>query len=393
MATLMQIIAVSLMNLRNIPARLGPSLVIVVGIGGVVMVLVALLSMAQGFQSTLAGTGKDDRVLILRSGSNSEINGSISFEQANIIENKPGIVITETGHLVAAETYVSVNLNKRSNNSSAYVPFRGVSENSVTVRPELKIVSGRTIASGKYEVMVGVGAANQFQGLNLGQTVSLRGAEWEVVGLFSTEGSISESEIWGDVVLVNELFNRGNSYSSMLARLQTGADVEQFNSVIDDDRRLVHDAHRESDFYAAQASNTRSIIEGVGISVSSIMAIGAIFAVLNTMYSSVSGRSVEIATLRALGFGGLPVVVSVMLESLLLALIGGLLGGLFTFLLFNGFTASTFGASTQVSFNFQVTPELVISGIVLSSILGLTGGLLPALSAAKVPITVALRGN
>lgn len=393
MAVLKQIVAISLMNLRNIPQRLGPSLVIVVGIGGVVMVLVALLSMAQGFRSTLEGTGSDARALILRSGSTSEINGAISYEQANIIENLPAIAKGKSGPLVARETYVSVNIKKRGNNSGAYVPFRGVSENSFTVRPEFKLLSGRNIERGEFEVIVGINAANQFLGLDVGRQVSLRGTNWDVVGTFSAEGSINESEIWGDVLIVNSQFNRGNSYSSMLAQMAANSVPKQLQAEMDNDRRLVHAAHRETDFYAAQANNTTAIIEGVGIAVSSIMAIGAIFAILNTMYSSVSGRVVEIATLRALGFGNTPVVFSVMLESLILALAGGILGGVLTFLIFNGFTASTFGASTQVSFDFQVTSELVVSGITLACVLGLIGGLLPAISAARVPITVALRAS
>ena len=392
MRMLSQISAISLMNLRNIPARLGPSSVVVIGIGGVVTVLVALLAMAQGFQATMLGAGYDDRVIILRAGSNSEINGSITYEQAGIISNKPGIQKNSSGPLVAGESYVSVNINKRANESPANVPLRGVTENSFEVRPETRIVAGRNIEFGKFEVIVGAGAVDQFQGLEIGSSLSLRNTDWEVVGIFDTGGSIYDSEIWTDAVILNSVFGRGSTYSSMAVRLTSSQDFQQLQSALESDPRLTTKIQRESEFYGAQAEATNQLITGVGISVSSIMAIGAIFAVLNTMYSAVSVRSIEIATLRALGFGRVPIVCSVMIESMLLALIGGVLAGLLTYFFFNGFTASTIGTNTQVAFEFMVTPELITTGILLASVLGLVGGLFPSIAAAKLPITVALRG-
>lgn len=393
MGLLSQIIAISLMNLRNIPVRLGPSMVIVVGIGGVVAVLVALLAMAQGFQATMQGAGYDDRVIILRAGANSEINGSITFDQANIISNKPGILKNGTDPVIAGESYVSVNMVKHANNSTANVSFRGISKNSFQVRPEAAIVAGRNIEFGKFEIIAGAGAASQFRGLEIGNTLNLRNADWEVVGIFDTGGSIYDSEIWTDALMLNSVFGRGSTYSSMAARLSSSEDFEQLKTALESDPRLVTKIQRESEFYAAQSETTNQLITGVGVTVISIMAIGAVFAVLNTMYSAVSVRTVEIATLRALGFGRVPIVFSVIVESILLAFVGGSAAGLLTYFFFNGFTASTIGSNTQVSFQFMVTPELIAIGIALATVLGIVGGLFPSVRAAKLQLTEALRGD
>lgn len=393
MGLLSQITAISLMNLRNIPARLGPSMVIVVGIGGVVTVLVALLAMAQGFQATMQGTGYDDRVIILRAGSNSEINGSITFDQANIISNKPGILKNGSDPLIAGESYVSVNVVKRANDSTANASFRGISEYSFQVRPEVTIVAGRNIEFGKFEIIAGAGAASQFLGLEIGNTLNLRNTEWEVVGIFDTGGSIYDSEIWTDALMLNSVFGRGSTYSSMAARLSSSEEFEQLKTALESDPRLTSKIQRESEFYVAQSETTSQLITGVGVTVISIMAIGAVFAVLNTMYSAVSVRSVEIATLRALGFSRVPIVFSVIVESMLLALVGGSAAGLFTYFFFNGFTASTIGTNTQVSFEFMVTPELIATGIALATILGIVGGLFPSVRAARLQLTAALRGD
>lgn len=388
----LQTMAISSMNLRNIPTRFGSSLVIVVGIGGVVAVLIALLAMAEGFRATMLGAGHDDRAIILRAGSNSEINGSITFEQANIISNKSGILRNSSGPLIAGESYVSVNLSKRANGSNANVPFRGVSEMSFQVRPEVNLVAGRNIEFGKFEIIVGAGVASQFEDLDIGNTLSLRNAEWEVVGIFDAKESIYNSEIWTDVLKLNSVFGRGSTYSSMAVRLSSSGEFERLRAELASDPRLTTKIQLESEFYAEQSQTTNQLITAVGVTVSSIMAIGAVFAVLNTMYSAVSMRSVEIATLRALGFGRVPIVISVIIESMVLALVGGCLAGLCTYLFFNGLTASTIGANTQVSFEFMVTAELIVTGIMIALMLGIIGGLLPSISAAKKKITTALRG-
>jgi len=388
-----QIYSISLMNIQNISARVGSSMVIVVGIGGVVAVLVALLAMAHGFEDTMQGTGHEDRVIILQAGSNSEINGAISFEHANIISNKDGIRQRASGPLMAGESYVSVNVSKRVNNSPASVAFRGVSEKSFKVRPEVEIVAGRNIEFGKFEVIVGVGASDQLSGLEIGSTLSLRKAEWQVVGVFDTGGSIYDSEIWTDVLMLNSVFGRGSTFSSLAISLSSSEGFDQLEAALTSDPRLNTKIQRESDFYGAQSRTTNRMIVGVGTVVGAIMGVGAIFSVLNTMYSAVSVRSVEIATLRALGFSRFPIVISVIVESMLLALIGGCLAGGLVFLFFNGFTASTIGANTQVSFEFMVTAELIATGIVIALVLGAVGGMFPAVSAARMEITVALRGD
>ncbi|HIG42566.1 MAG: ABC transporter permease [bacterium] len=394
MNTINQIIAITLMNLRNIPSRFGASLVIIVGIAGVVTVLVALLAMAKGFEATLKGTGQPDRAIVMRSGSTSEMTSGVSASHGRIIETKPGLADSNNGALAAGELYVIADIRKRANNSEANMPMRGVQPNSFLIRDEVKIVAGRNFEFGRFEMIAGVKAADQFHGIDVGSTVSIRGADWKLVGLFESNGSIHESEVWVDhAVLVSNL-KRGNGYSSMVVRLLSPLDLDVFRQSLGDDPQLEVSVVRETKYYSEQSTGITSLITQFGYGVSIIMAIGAVFGALNTMYSAVSTRSVEIATLRALGFGPTPVVISVMVEALALSIIGGLIGGLIAWTLFNGYTASTMSNSTfsQVSFSFSVTGELLLRGIVWSCMLGLIGGLFPSVAAARQPVTAALRG-
>ncbi|MCH7817016.1 MAG: ABC transporter permease [Proteobacteria bacterium] len=394
MRFLSQVISISLMNLRNIPQRWGPSIVIVVGIAGVVTVLVAMLAMAKGFETTLQSAGHDDRVIVMSAGSESEMTSGLTIEQANIIENKPGILRIERNSLMAREIYVIADIRKRGSSTSANLPMRGIDENSSRIRSEMTIVAGRDLEFGRFEIIAGESAASQFQGLEIGNSVPIRGADWEVVGLFSTGGSVFESEVWVDQQILGASLNRGPGFSSVTVQLQSPQDFDAFVASLESDRRLPVNAVRESEYYAGQSENLTQLITIFGYAVAAIMAIGAIFAALNTMYSAVATRSVEIATLRALGFGRAPIVISVMLEALLLALLGGVVGSVLTYFVFNGYTVSTLGDSfSQVSFDFRVTSDLLMQGIVGSCILGILGGLLPAVSAARQPITVALRGT
>jgi len=386
---ILQIIAISVMNLKSIPARMGSSLVIVVGIGGVVMVLVALLAMSKGLSATLAGTGSNDRVIILRDGSKSEVNGNITLDQANVISNLPGLLRYKGESLIASESFVSVNLRKKSNGDEAFVSFRGVEEKSFQIRSEVEVVAGRRMQFGKFELLVGKGLVNQFQELDIGSTIILRNTPWQIVGHFSSQGGINESELWTDVKMLNSVFNRG--ITTMLARLQSSDSYATLDTAMKNDRRLTSKVHRESAFYQAQSSSTNQIISAVAVVISSIMGLGAVFAVLNTMYSAVSLRTVEIGVLRALGFGSTPIVVSVFLESLCLAVIGGGIGSALTYALFNGFSASTTGEVTQVSFVFLVSTQIMAMGILIAAALGSIGGLFPSISAVRKPITVALR--
>ncbi|HAK52591.1 MAG TPA: hypothetical protein DCM54_11925 [Gammaproteobacteria bacterium] len=393
MNSLSQISAITMMNLHNLPARIGSSLVIVVGIAGVVAVLVAILSMAKGFEATLQGSGSPDRAIVLRGGSTSEMASSLSSQQTNLISTKPGILNTDKGLLAAKETYVIADIRKRANNSPANMPMRGVDQNSFEIREEVEIVEGRNIEFGRFELIAGIKAADQFQGIDLGSELNIRGAAWKVVGLFEAGGGIYESEVWVDNVVLRQNLKRGGGSNSLFVKLESPADFDVFEQALQDDPQLETNVLRESTYYAAQSVSTTAMITNFGYAVGIIMAIGAIFAALNTMYSAVSARSVEIATLRALGFGQVPIVISVMVEALALAMIGGLIGATLAYLLFNGYTASTWGGTfSQVSFDFAVTPELLTRGITWSCLLGLIGGLFPSITAARQPITVALRG-
>ena len=392
MNPLMQILSITTINLRTVPTRVGSSLVVVVGTAGVVAVLVGLLAMASGFEATLEEAGEPDRVIILRSGSVSELNGSIQLDQARVIENAPGILRNANEPVVAGETFVSLNLQRRTG-EGASVPMRGIDEASFAVRPEAHVVSGRNITFGTDEVIVGIGAAREFSGLSLGDVFKVHGARFLVVGKFQT-GDVHDSEIWADVNAVNAVFHRGSTFSSMTARLTSADAFEQLKQALDRDRRLTVAPWREVHYYASQSRRTANLIKGVGGVICLIMAIGAVFAALNTMYSAVSSRTVEIATLRALGFPGTPIVASVMVESMLLAVAGGIGGAALTWIRFGGYTASTMaGTYTQVAYSFDVTPDIAVGGVLLACALGLTGAIMPAIRAVRMPITRALQGE
>lgn len=392
MNSLNQIFSITLMNLRNLPARSGSSMVIVVGIAGVVAVLVALLSMAKGFEATLQSTGNPGTVLVLRGGSNTEMASSVCTSCFDALFDKPGVMRNEQGAMIAGETYVIANIAKRANDSEANLPLRGVQPKSFTIREEVKIVEGRNLEFGKFELIAGIKAANQFQGLDVGNRLKIRGAMWEVVGLFESGGSIHESETWVDNTLLVSNINRVG-YGLAVVQLESPQEFDVFQQALKDDVRIELEAIKVAKYYSEASKGITSLITGFGYGVGVIMAIGAIFGALNTMYSAVSTRSVEIATLRALGFGPAPIVISVMVEALVLSIIGGLIGASIAYLFFNGYTASTMGGTfSQVSFDFAVTGELIFRGILWSCLLGTVGGLFPSISAARQPITVALRG-
>lgn len=394
MSALNQIFAITLMNLKSIPQRLGSSMVIVVGIAGVVAVLVALLSMAKGFESTLKGTGNPARVIVMRGGATDEMSSGMSQQQATLVKGKPGIARGDEGAIASGETYIIADVPKRANQSPANMPLRGVEPASFRVRDEVRIVAGRNLEFGRYELIAGVKAADQFEGLDLGNELELRGGKWEVVGLFETGGTIHEGEVWVDNALLVANLGFGGGVGTVVATLEDAQDLDMFKQALADDPQLETHAVTEAEYYSEQSTGTTSLITNFGYSIGVIMAIGAIFAALNTMYSAVSTRGVEIATLRALGFSPMPVVISVMAEALFLAVAGGAIGAMLAYLFFNGYTASTWGGSfSQVSFDFAVTPELVSRGMTWSCLLGLIGGLVPSITAARQPVTIALRGR
>jgi putative ABC transport system permease protein len=388
---LRQTIAITMLSLRSIPERWGPSLVIIVGLAGVVAVFTALLAMAEGFQSTLQSTGRDDVALVLRGGSSAELNSGLPRDQATLIKQAPGVRAGADGQpLASAEMIVIAELMKAGETTGSNITVRGVEAAAFALRPQLKIVEGRSFQPGLRELIVGRGVNQQFEGARLGETLRMRGSDWTVVGIFAS-GDANESELWADVEVAQTTFNR-RGFSSVRLQLDDASAVQQVKDSLTADPRLNVDVESEQQYYSGQTKQFRQTIGMLAGVVTLIMALGATFAALNTMYAAVGTRAREIATLRAIGFGGAPVVVSVMIESLVLALAGGVIGALVAYLLFNNMAVSTLGANfTQVVFQFKVTPALVQRGLLIAIVIGMFGGLLPALRAARLPVTTALR--
>ncbi len=380
------ILAVTWQNLRSIPARLGTSLVTVIGVAGVVAVLVAVLSMARGFEATLESGTAPDNAVVLRSGSSSELDSGFQGEQARLIAQSPQLAA------VSQEIYVVADIKKKSTGTDANVPIRGVGEAGPEIRRRFEIVAGRMFEPGRKELIAGVGAADQFVGLEVGNTLELGNERWDVVGHFETGGA-ADSELWTAAPVLQGAYRRGNSYSVIYGKLESVDDFQAFKDELTTNPRLSVRVEREADYFAAQSEALSTFIEVVGYGIAILMALGALFGALNTMYTAISDRAREIATLRAIGFSPAAVVVSVMAEAMLLALAGGLIGAVLAWLLFNGITVSTlsFSSFTQVVFAFAVTPDLLIRGLVLALIIGLVGGLAPAVRAARVPIVQGLR--
>lgn len=390
---LSQIGAVTKFGLMGIPQRRGSVAAALFGVAGVVGVLVGVLSMAVGFKHAMAVSGAPDSAIVLRSGADNEMVSGFGKEETRLMADAPGVAKGPEGPLASSELFVIINLPKRSSGTDANVPLRGVEQAAFHVRDSMKIIQGRAFDWGKNEVIVGVGAAQEFSGLDVGSKLKVGRNEWQVVGMFSAGGGTAESEIWTDATVLQAAYHRGNSFQSVYAKLNSAAAFEQFKDALTTDPRLNVKVLRQPDYYADQSTAVTSLITILGTTIAALMAVGAIFGALNTMYNSVSTRTREIATLRALGFGSGAVVVSVMMESLVVALLGGAIGAGVAYLVFNGFHASTmnFQSFSQVTFAFDVTPQLLIRGIVWATAIGLVGGLLPALRAANLPIAAALR--
>ena len=393
MNTIKQIIAVTWLNLRNLPQRLASSVVAIVGVGAVVLVFAAVLSMATGLEQTMLSAGTEDTAIILRKGSTSELNSGLSNDQTLIIANAPGVLKDGDTTIMSAELYVVVDVKKRSNQSDANVPFRGVQAGAFDVRRNVKISQGRMFEEGKNEIVVGEAAQREFAGLGVGEIIRFGQSEWTIVGTFDAGGSVSESELWTDVRVLQATYRRGNSFQSVRVRLETPDAIETLRQTLMDDPRIDPDVLTEREYYSSQSEGLVQVIKLVGYPLTILMAVGAIFGALNSMYSSVSVRGKEIATLRALGFGPTAVLVSTVVESVLLALVGGALGGLLAFLVFNGFQVSTLNGPSfsQVVFDFAVTPELLGQGMRAALIIVIVGGLFPAIRAALLPVAMALR--
>jgi len=393
MSSLTQIAAVSAMNIRSLPQRVGTSSVVVIGIAGVVAVLISVLAMSTGFIRTLQKTGPEDRAILVRTGSSAELVSVLSNEAALTIADSAGVKKGGDGHpLASPETLLIMSLKKK-DGDDASVPFRGLTQVGFAVHPEIKITSGRMFNPGVNEVIVGKSALRLYRGLDVGSQIKLFGATWTVVGTFESGGSGRESELLADKQTLNSAYQRGNGEQSVWVVVDPQGGFQTFKDAITTNPQLQVDVSTEKDFGARQASAISSILKIVAYVVGGIMAIGAVFGALNTMYSAVSTRSREIATLRAIGFGPVPVVVSVFVEALLLAFIGGAIGALTAWLMFNGHSVDTLGGGFggQLIFDLAVTPGLVALGIIWACVIGVIGGLFPAIRAARLPVATALR--
>jgi putative ABC transport system permease protein len=390
---LSQIVAVTGVTLRSIPQRLGSSIVAIIGIGGVVIVFTAVLSIAEGFQATMKGTGDAQTVIVLRSGSDTEMTSGFSGEEARLISEAPALEKGPEGPHASPELFVIVGHPLKRSGTDANVPLRGLTPIALKVRPQVKIVEGRMFTPGTNEIVVGRSASRQFLGLSIGTSVRWGESSWLVVGIFDAGGSVAESEIWCDAKVLQPAYRRGNSYQSVIARLESVDSFQTFKDALTTNPRLQVTVIREPDYYAQQSQVLQTIVRSIGFGIAGLMGLGAIFGAINTMYSAVANRTREIATLRALGFGSSPVVVSVMVEAVLLSLVGGLIGGLLAWAAFDGYQTATmnFQSFSQVAFAFKVSPSLLARGMFFALIMGLVGGLFPAIRAARMPVVTALR--
>jgi putative ABC transport system permease protein len=391
--------AVTSTAVRTIPQRRGSSLATVAGIAGVVAVMVVVLSIGQGFRNALDTAGSPGNALVLRAGSDSEMMSVMLGDSIEIIAQAPGVArgAVEGGAadapLASGELFVIVDLPKKTTGTPANVPLRGVQPAAFATRADLKIVEGRKFEWGKNEILVGEGAAKQFRGLDVGTRLKWGRNEWLVVGVFSAGGALWDSELWTDARVLQPAYQRGNSFQTVIAKLESPATFDRFKDALTTDPRLDVQVLRETEYYSNQGRTLRGIINGLGVGLAILMGVGAVFGAINTMYTAVAARTREVATLRAIGFGSGAVVLSVLAEAMLLAAIGGVLGAVGAWAFFDGYRTSTLNwdSFSQVTFSFDVTPQLMVLGALFAILLGLLGGLLPALRAARLPVTAALR--
>jgi len=392
MSTLLsQSAAVIKMNIQSLPRRLWMSLAMVFASAVVVAILLAFLAMAKGFDATMQSAGSDDVAMFMRTGSAAELNSSASRDQVNLIENAPGIARDEQGPIVSPELYVIVDGLKKSTQSEANIPLRGLSERGVTMRKGFTLLEGRMFSPGTDELIVGAGILREFEGFDLGQEIRFGKYKWKVVGVFSTGGNVFESELWADAKVIQNLYNRGSSFQSVRARMTTPMSLPLISDYLKNEPRLTHEVQSESAYFAEQGKSL-GYMAMFGWVISSVMALGALAGALNTMYTSVADRAMEIATLRAIGFSHISAFIGTMAEAMTLAAIGSIVGSLAAFIFFDGLSASTLGGSfTQVVFSFKLTPELFVNGISMALVIGFISGFFPAWQAARVPVIVAFQ--
>jgi putative ABC transport system permease protein len=380
-------------NVRSVKARWTSSIVAVLGIAGTVGVFVAMLSLARGFRATLVASGSADNAIAMRAGATSEMMSGIKLEDVKILQDAPGVAHVGDVPQVTSEVVVVAPFPLRSTGTDANVQVRGVSANVLAVRRNVKIAHGRMFQPGLAELIVGKNASTSYSGLNLGNTVNFGGGHWQVVGIFDAGGSSFDSEVWCDARVLDDVYKRPtNIFQSATVHLSSPGAYQQFKDAVTSDRRLNLDVTREIDYYAKQSTSMTRLITVLGGLVAFVMAIGAVFGALNTMYSAVSERGREIATMRALGFGGGAVVFSFLVEAMLISFVGGAIGCI-AVLPLNGLTTGAMNWQTfsHLAFAFRITPPLLLAGLIFALLMGLLGGLPPAMRAAWRPVAVALR--
>ncbi len=381
-------------NFRSIRARWTSTIVAILGIAGTVGVFVAMLSLARGFKATLIASGSPGNALVMRAGSSSEMMGGITLDSIKVLQDAPGIARDPSGAPIVTQDVVGViPVPLISTGTDANVQVRGVSPNVLEVRKFVKIVQGRMFQPGLNELVVGKNASKTYQGLTVGNKIDFAGGHWDVVGVFDAGGSAFDSEVWCDSQIFNQVLKRpANIFQSATVHLASPAAYQEFKDAVTSDPRMNVDVYREIDYYAKQSTTMTRLITVLGGLVAAIMAIGAIFGALNTMYSAVAERGREIATMRAVGFSTWNVILSFLFEALLISFLGGIIGCL-AVLPLNGLTTSTMNFQTfsNVAFAFKITFDLLVMGVLFALVMGVLGGLLPAIRAAVQPVSVALR--
>jgi len=383
--------SVARVGIATLPQRFGASAVVVVGIAGVVGVLVALLAMGAGFEATLRQTGTDDSAIVMQAGAQSELNSAVTPEIVALVSQVPQVLKNAQGQSIVSPELVGTAMLRNNSGHDANVVIRGVGERAWDLWPNVRITTGRKFTSGLQELIVGKGIHTQFAGTQIGSTLMLSGQPWGVVGIFDS-GDAHSSEIWADTNVVGSAFQRGTSKTSLTVQLTDIGALDAFKTRLANDPRLKVEVQTTREYYGRQSAAFTRIIRILGTTVGAIMAFGALFGVLNTMYSAVAARAREIATLRAIGFRRVPMIVSILLETMLLAVTGGAIGAAASWAIFDGFTASTVGAnSSQMVFAFKVSTALLWNGLKWALAIALIGGLFPAIRAARMPITAGLR--
>jgi len=392
-SSLSQAQLVTALNLRMLVTRWQSAAVTVVGIAGVMIVLIGVFSIYEGFRTALDLSGSPDVAFILRGGSSDEMQSGLSLEESRVVGDSPEVARAAQGPVLSPEIFVNVDVPSRATGISMMVPMRGVGPQAPNVRAHFRWVAGRMLTPGTNEIVVGRGAAAQFAGLDLGKELKLGSNRWQIVGIFADAGGVAESELWADVTVMQGVFQYGNGFQSIRARLASPAVFGEFKDRLTTDPRVNLRVLTEREYLSFLSRGLRAIIMSAGVAIALLMGVGAIFAALNTMYAAVAARTREIATLRALGFGAFPVVVSVLAEAMLLGVAGAVLGGCIGYLAFNGVQTSTLNmvSFSQVTFAFRVTAELLWWGLIYALALTFIGGVLPAIRAARLPIAGGLR--